>query len=272
MRIGIIAGGGQFPTLFAKAAKTAGYTVVAAAHRSETAAELAHYVDAIEWVHLGQLKKIIRFFRKNEVTQAVMMGSITKTRMFTDVRPDIKAIALLAGMRHTHDDGILRAVAGALEKDGIAIRASTFLMPELLAPEGCWTHRRPGASELADMAVGWRIAKEIGHLDIGQCVVVAGGSVMAVEAVDGTDATIARGGRLGYGQAVVVKVCKPNQDFRFDVPAVGTQTIEGMVAAGATALAVEAGRAVVFDRADMVAAADAAGVCIVAFSGPPETP
>lgn len=271
MRIGIIAGGGQFPALFATAAKAAGYMVVAAAHRSETPADLAAHVDAIEWVHLGQLKKIIRFFKHHDVTQAVMMGSITKTRMFTDVRPDIKAIALLAGMRHTLDDGILRAVAGAIEKEGIAIKASTFLMPELLAPEGCWTRRRPGASEIADMAVGWRIAKEIGHLDIGQCVVVAGGSVMAVEAIDGTDATIARGGRLGSGQAVVVKVCKPNQDFRFDVPALGTGTVESMADAGVNALAVEAGRTVVFDRADMIAAADAAGISIAAFSGPPKT-
>lgn len=272
MRIGIIAGGGQFPILFAQAAHAAGHTVVAAAHQSETSQELRRHVDAIEWVYLGQLKKIIRFFKKHDVSRAVMMGSITKTRMFTDVRPDIKAIALLAGMRHTHDDGLLRAVAGAIEKEGISVEAATFLLPELLAPAGCWTPRQPDAAEMADIALGWRIAKEIGHLDIGQCVVAAGGSIMAVEAVDGTDATIARGGRLGNGQAVVVKVCKPNQDFRFDVPAVGTGTIDTMAAAGATALAVEAGRAVVFDRDDMVARAEAAGIAVVALDGPPSPP
>jgi DUF1009 family protein len=270
MHIGIIAGGGQFPALFAQAATSAGYTVVAAAHINETAPELADHVDDILWVHLGQLKKIIRFFKKHHVRQAVMLGTITKTRIFTDVRPDIKAIALVAKMRHTLDDGILRAVAGAIESEGIAIEASTFLLPELLAPAGHWTSRRPDPSEMADISLGWRIAKEIGHLDIGQCVVVAGGSVLAVEAVDGTDATITRGGSLAKGQAVVVKVCKPNQDFRFDVPAIGAKTIATMAAVGATALAVEAGRAVVFDRNDMVARAEAAGIAIVALDGPPD--
>ena len=256
--------------MFAKAAKAAGYTVVAAAHLNETPNDLADHVDVIQWIHLGQLNKIIKLFKKHDVRQAVMMGSITKTRIFTDVRPDIKAIALVASMRHTLDDGILRVAAGAIEKEGISIEASTFLLPEILATKGCWTHRRPDASETADIALGWRIAKEIGHLDIGQCVVVAGGSVMAVEAIDGTDATIARGGELAKNQAVVVKVCKPNQDFRFDVPAIGAGTISTMASVGATALAVEAGRAVVFDRSDMVTAADAAGIAIVALDGPPE--
>jgi len=263
-RIGLIAGSGQFPFVFARAARDNGYAVYAAAHLHETRPELEELVDDIRWVRLGQLKKIIRFFAGHGVRQAVMAGAIKKTRMFRDVRPDLKAIALMAGIKDTHDDRILRAFAAAMEKEGIRIEASTFLLPELLAPEGCWTKRKPTRAEQADMDLGWKLAKAIGRLDIGQCVVVAGGSVMAVEAIDGTDATIKRGGELAGGDAVVVKVCKPDQDFRFDVPAIGVQTIAVMAAAGLKVLLVEAGKAVVFDRREMIAAADAKGISIVA--------
>jgi len=193
-----------------------------------------------------------------------MMGAIKKTRIFTDVRPDTKALALVAGMRHTHDDGILRAFAGLLEKEGIAIRSSTMLMPEILAPPGCWSKRKPNAAEMEDVTLGWRLAKEIGRLDIGQCIVVGRGSVLAVEAIDGTDATIQRGGRLGRGKAVVVKVCKPGQDERFDIPAVGAETIETMHQSEAKVLVVEAGKAVVFDRKEMIDLADRYGIAIMA--------
>ncbi len=263
-RIGLIAGSGQFPFMFARAARENGYAVYAIAHLNETDETLAQHVNGIQWVHLGQLKKIIKFFSGKGVTQAVMAGAIKKTRMFRDVRPDLKTIAVMAGMRDTHDDRILRAFAGALEKEGICIKASTFLLPELLAPEGCWTRRKPTRSEREDIKLGWRLAKEIGRLDIGQCVVVAGGSVLAVEAIDGTDATIKRGGALARGAAVVVKVCKPDQDFRFDVPAIGVQTIEMMAAAGVRVLVIEAGKTVAFGRSEMVRAADAAGISIVA--------
>jgi len=215
-------------------------------------------------VHLGQVKRLLRFFKANQVDEAVMMGAIKKTRIFTDVRPDTKALALVAGMRHTHDDGILRAFAGLLEKEGIAIRSSTMLMPEILAPPGCWSKRKPNAAEMEDVTLGWRLAKEIGRLDIGQCIVVGRGSVLAVEAIDGTDATIQRGGRLGRGKAVVVKVCKPGQDERFDIPAVGAETIETMHQSEAKVLVVEAGKAVVFDRKEMIDLADRYGIAIMA--------
>jgi DUF1009 family protein len=266
-KIGLIAGGGQFPILFAKKARSSGYRVVAAAYRNEADPALEAVVDHREWFHLGQVKRLLRFFHRHAVTQTVMLGTIRKTRLFTDVKPDIKALAMVAGMRHTHDDGLLRAFAGLLEKEGIHVRASTFLLPELLAPAGIWTRRKPTRDERKDMALGWQIAKEIGRLDIGQCIVVGGGSVLAVEAVDGTDATIARGGGLARGAAVVVKVCKPEQDTRFDIPAIGVTTIETMQAAGARALAVEAGRAVAFDRAEMIAAANEYGIAVVALTG-----
>ena len=265
-KIGLIAGNGQFPLLFAQAAQQKGWQVHAAAYRNETDPLLTQHVASLEWFYLGQLKRLIKYFRHQGVHRAVMLGGITKTRMFTNVRPDIKAIALVASMRHTHDDAILRAFAEALESEGIQIQASTFLLPELLAPPGVWTRRKPSRSENEDIRLGWKIAKEIGRLDIGQCVIVGGGSVLAVEAIEGTDAAIRRGGQLGKGQAVVVKVCKPTQDTRFDIPAVGLATIETMHAAGVKTLAIEAGNAVVFDREAMIAQADGCGVAIVALS------
>jgi hypothetical protein len=263
-RIGLIAGSGQFPFIFARAARANGYAVYAVAHLNETGENLDQYVDGIKWVRLGQLKKIIKFFSGHGVRQAVMAGAIKKTNMFRDVRPDLKTISILAGIKNTHDDRLLRAFADALEKEGILIKESTFLLPDLLAPKGCWTKKKPTRSENEDIRLGWQLAKEIGRLDIGQCVVVGGGSVLAVEAIDGTDATIKRGGALARGAAVVVKVCKPDQDFRFDVPAIGVKTIEVMAGAGIKVLVIEAGKAVVFDRQEMINAADERGICIVA--------
>jgi DUF1009 family protein len=264
MRIGLIAGSGQFPIIFCKAAKLKGFSVYAAAYLNEADSELESYVDAIEWIHLGQIKRLIKFFNKHNVYEAVMAGGIKKTKMFSNVQPDIKAISLMASLKHTHDDSLLRAFADLLEKEGIKIQSSTFLLPGLLAEKGCWTKRKPAKHEKTDLKFAWEIAKEIGRLDIGQCVVVGGGSVLAVEAIDGTDATIKRGGKLGNGNAVVVKVCKPNQDVRFDMPAVGARTIHIMQESGATALAIEAGKALVFDREEMVALADKFGIAIVA--------
>ncbi len=263
-RIGLIAGSGQFPIIFSKEAKSKGFSVYAAAYLNEADQAIQDYVEAVEWIHLGQIKRLIKFFKRNNINEAVMMGGVKKTRMFKDVKPDIKLISIIAGLKHTHDDGVLSAFANALEQEGIKIKASTFLLPDLLAKEGRWTKRKPSRSERADMKLGWNLSKEIGRLDIGQCIVIGGGSVLAVEAIDGTDATIKRGGELGKGTAVVVKVCKPNQDFRFDVPAVGMQTIRSMHEAGAKVLVVEAGKAVVFDREEMIDLANKHNISIVA--------
>ena len=152
-----------------------------------------------------------------------------------------------------------------IEKESIKIQASTFLLPHLIAREGCWTRRKPSRSEKTDIDFGWKVAKEIGRLDIGQCVVVGGGSVLAVEAIDGTDATIMRGGRLGKGSAVVVKVCKPNQDVRFDIPAVGVHTLKTMNEVGAKVLAVEADKTIAFDQKEMIRLANGSGISILAI-------
>jgi DUF1009 family protein len=269
-KIGLIAGGGQFPLLFSQAAGRKGFQVYAAAFQEEADASLSRYATSLEWFYVGQIKSLIQYFHKHQVTQAVMMGAVRKPRMFTNIRPDTKALSLIAGIRHTHDDALLRGFADLLEKEGITIRSSTFLLPEILAPAGIWTRRKPSKSERKDIRLGWDIAKEIGRLDIGQCVVLRDGSVLAIEAIDGTDATITRGGELGNGKAVVVKVCKPNQDLRFDIPAIGLKTIETMHAAKATTLVIEAQKAVVFDRNAMIDLADRYKISIVAIK--PEDP
>jgi len=262
-KIGLIAGSGQFPLLFAKAAVDSGFSVYTAAYINEADPALEELSAELHWMHLGQVKRLIKFFKQNDVDRAVMLGAIRKTRIFSDVKPDMKAISIIAGMRHTHDDAIMRAFADSLEKESIKIEPSTFLLPELLATKGIWTKRKPSRSERNDIAMGFTIAREIGRLDIGQSVVVCGGSVLAVEAIDGTDATIERGGRLGNGEAVLVKVCKPNQDFRFDIPSVGTQTIDTMVRSRVRTLAIEAEKTLVFDRGAMIHAANSNNITIV---------
>ncbi len=264
-KIGLIAGSGQFPILFAQAARQKGWQIIAAAYVEEADPDLERYAQCLQWFYVGQINRLIKFFHTHQITQAVMLGAIHKTRMFTNIRPDMKALALIARMRHTHDDALLREFADVLEKEDIQIKPSTFLLPDLLASPGVWTRRKPSKTENRDIGIGWKIAKEIGRLDIGQCVVIKRGSILAVEAIDGTDATIERGGRLARGEAVVVKVCKPNQDTRFDVPAVGLQTVEIMHAANIKTLAIEAGKAMVFDREAMIEQANAYKMTIVAL-------
>lgn len=264
-RIGLIAGSGPFPILFAKKAAARGYKVFAAGYHRETDPALADCVETMKTFYLGQVGGVLRFFHKHRVESAVMVGAINKPAAISEIRPDFKALSLLAAARKdTHDDRLLRAFASLFENEGIAVRPSTFLLPELLAPAGCWTKRKPSKKEKRDIALGWRMAKAIGGLDIGQCVVVENGSVLSVEAIDGTDATISRAGSLGRGNCVVVKVCKPTQDFRFDVPAVGSMTVETMHKAGAKVMVIEAGRSVVFDKEEMVSLADNYSIAIEA--------
>ncbi len=265
--IGIIAGTSQFPILFARAARAQGLRVVAVAHKGETFPELEQEVDDITWIQVGQLGKLLKFFKRRGVSRAVMCGGIKKTRMFKDVRPDLKALSLLNKLRHAADDNILRSFARLMEDEGISILPSHELVPELLAVQGVYTRRAPDEHETADAKLGWELAAELGRLDIGQCLVVHRRVVVAVEAVEGTDACIRRGGELAGGRAVVVKRMKPTQDPRFDLPAVGAATIQTMIEAGASCLVIEAGRTLVFDRGEMVEKADAAGISIAAWPG-----
>lgn len=262
-KIGIIAGGGQFPILFAKAARERGRRIIVVAHKGESMPEIEEVADEICWVKLGQLGKIVKFFRQGEVSEAVLLGTITKTRIFKDVWPDIKGLTLWNRLKVRQDDSILRAVADALEEEGIKILESTCYLRQLLFPKGVLTKKKPSAHQLEDIDFGWRMAREVGRLDIGQCVVVRDRAVLAVEAIEGTDAAIRRGGGLAKEKAVIVKVKKPNQDFRFDLPAIGIKTIDSMIQVGAAVLAVEAGQALLFDGQEMIELANRAGIVVV---------
>jgi DUF1009 family protein len=264
-KIGLIAGNGMFPIAFARAAKEKGMRVIAVAHEGETLPELSEWVDVICWIKVGQLGKLISFFREQDVHDVLMAGGIKKTRLFKGGMPDLRAAALLAKMLYKKDDSILRAVAAELESEGITVRESTLYLDNLLAPAGVLTRRKPSKDEQKDIDFGWEMAKEIGRLDIGQTVVVKNQAVLAVEAIEGTDEAILRGGRLCDQGAVVVKICKPHQDLRFDLPAIGKQTIRTMREVDASCLAVEAGKTIVIDREEVVEAADRAGIAIVAM-------
>jgi hypothetical protein len=266
--IGLVAGNGRFPLLFAHNARRLGYRVSAVALTGEAEPALEHAVDRIHWVALGQLGRLIKAFKQDGVRQAVMIGGVKKTHLFSDIRPDLRALALLRRVTLRKDDVLLRAIAAELEGEGIRIRESTFGLEGLLVQKGTLTRRGPTRREWRDIEFGWEMAKAVGSLDIGQCVVVKDRVVVAVEAVEGTDEAIRRGAALARGGAVVVKRFKLHQDPRFDLPAVGPQTIQTMAESGASALAVEAGKALLLDREEALAAADKAGITIVGVSAP----
>jgi DUF1009 family protein/predicted dehydrogenase len=269
-KIGLIAGAGQFPILFARAARSNGVKVVAVALKGEADELLESEVEVCSWVSLGKLAPMIETFKKAEVSEVAMAGSVAKTKLYSKIRPDWKAVTLFARMLHKKDDAILRAFTEELEEHGIKVRPSTIFLPELLAPPGILTRRRPNSRERRDIEFGWNLAKEIGRLDIGQCLLVRDQAVLAVEAIEGTDEAIRRGGRLGKSEVVVIKASKPQQDLRFDVPAVGLQTIETMKEAGASALVIEAGKTLVFDSEKMIQAADDAKITVIAKSADEE--
>jgi DUF1009 family protein len=261
--IGLIAGGGQFPLMVADAVRKQGLRIVAVAHHGETDPSLSEKADEIVWIKLGQLGHLIKALKKRGIHNAIMAGTITKKRMFENIRPDLKGLTIMSKLAVFHDDDILRAVAKELAREDIEIVSSTYYLPDLLAPIGCLTRKRPSKSEKEDIDFGWKVAKELGRLDIGQCVVVRKKTVLALEAIDGTDETILRGGRLGRESAVVIKVSKPNQDLRFDVPTVGIETLKAMSQVKASVLAVEAGKTLMFERLEMITYADKAGIAVV---------
>ncbi len=263
--LGLIAGGGVFPLMVADAARDKGLRVVAVAHEGETDPLLAEKVDEIAWIKLGQLGHLLKVLKKAGVTKTVMAGTINKKKMFENVRPDLRGLTLMSKLAIFHDDDILRAVAGELQREGIHIVSSAEHLPELLAPRGNLTRRKPNQEEREDVEFGWKIAKELGRLDIGQCVVVRRKTVLAMEAIEGTNETILRGGKLAKEKAVVVKVSKPNQDMRFDVPAVGPDTIEVMAQVKASVLAIEAGKTLIFDKLAMISYAERSRIVIVSL-------
>ena len=267
--IGLIAGNGRFPVIFAENLTRLGYKVSAVAHIGETAPELEQHVNRIHWIKVGQFNKLIEALKEDGVRQAVMLGGISKTHVFTTVRPDFRALAIFSRLKHWKDDDILREFAAELEREGIHIRESTFGLTGVLMEEGVQTSRQPSEKEWEDIRYGWEMAREVGLLDIGQCVVVKDRVVVAVEAVEGTDEAIRRGGALAKEGAVVVKRCKPQQDLRFDLPAAGPKTIAAMQSGKAAALVLEVGRSVWLDRVEMLAQAERAGIAVVGLAGEP---
>jgi DUF1009 family protein len=262
-RIGLIAGNGTFPVLFARTARQEGLAVVAVAHEGETPPELSDCVEHVTWIKVGQLDTIIRTFQAHGVRRAVMAGGIHKAALLTHFAPDERAQRFLARLTQWSDDTLLRGVAAELESEGIAIVDSTIFLAALLTPEGALTARQLDAGQWRDVEYGLAVAKGIGAWDVGQTVVVKSRIVLAVEAVEGTDATLRRGGALARGGAVAVKVSKPQQDLRFDVPAVGPATVAVCREAGIAVLALESGKTLLLEREALLGAAAAAELAIV---------
>jgi hypothetical protein len=268
MRLGLIAGNGRFPFLVLDAARRAGHDVTIIAIKEEAFPDLADAAArppraALHWVSLGQLGKWLNLLEDAGVTQAVMAGQVKHTKLFADIVPDLTAIGLLMRLKTRNTDAIISAVADLLGEHGIALLESTALLAPFMAAEGVLTTRAPDAEERADLEVGYRVADAIAGLDIGQTIAVKSGAVVAVEAMEGTDAVIARAGQLAGAGTRIVKVAKPKQDMRFDVPVVGVSTIEAMAAAGAALLSVDAGKTLLIDGDAVIAAANSAGISIV---------
>jgi len=277
-RLGLIAGDGALPLLIARSAADRGHPVTAIAFHGVTDPSLADQVDHIEWLYLGEVEALLRVLHDAGVRRLVMAGKVTKTHLYVAagqasesgplLRPDARARELLGRLKDRRDDSILRALAEMLEGEGLTLCAQAEWVPELMAGQGCLGAEKPSAEELADVAFAWPIAKSVSGQDIGQVVVVKRGAVLAVEAIEGTDAAIRRGGALGGSGVCVVKVAKPGQDPRFDVPTIGLGTMDVLEETTARLLAFDASRTIVLDRAAMVERADRAGIVLLGVSGP----
>jgi DUF1009 family protein len=263
---GLIAGNGRFPFLVLEGARSQGIEMAVIALKEEASPELEKIAKRLHWVSLGELSKTIELLQQEGVTQAVMAGQVKHNKIFSAIRPDWKLAKLLFSLPRKNTDALIGAVARVLEEEGIRLVDSTLFLKPLVADVGVLTRRAPNEHEAEDMAYGLGVARQIAGMDIGQTVVIADRACVAVEAMEGTDETIARAARITGGRPlVVVKVSKPGQDMRFDVPVVGLPTIEQMRDVGATALAVDAGRTLLFDRAKLIELADAARIAIEAF-------
>ncbi len=279
-RLGLIAGNGRFPFLLLDAARAAGLTVVVAAIREETDPEMDRRAAAdaaihVHWLSLGELSRLIDTFHREGVSQAVMAGQVRHKQIFSSIRPDWRLAKLLLSLRTRSTDMLLGAVARVLADEGIELISSTAFLEPLLAREGVLTERKPSEDEECNIRYGLGVAQGLAAWDIGQTVVIAAQACVAVEAMEGTDATILRAGQLMASldqdastlqrSLTVIKQAKPNQDMRFDVPVIGQRTLESMVQAGATCLAIEADRTLLFDRSTILDIANRAGIAIVAI-------
>jgi DUF1009 family protein len=274
-KLGLIAGNGRFPFLVLDAARAQGYEVVIAAIKEEAFPDIeSRGASAVHWLSLGELSKLIETFQREGVTRAVMAGQVKHKQIFSSIRPDWRLAKLLLSLSTRNTDSLLGAIAKVLADEGITLESSTSLLEPLLAKPGALTKRSPSAQEIKNIEYGRAVARGLSQYDIGQTVVIAESACVAVEAMEGTDATIARAGQLMASldpgrstlarELTVVKVSKPKQDMRFDVPVVGVKTIEVMRKAGATCLALDAGKCLLIDGDAVIQAADDAGMAIVA--------
>src|ERR1700719_3365691 len=266
---GLIAGNGRFPFLVLEGARSQGIEMAVIALKEEAAPELERSAKRLHWVSLGELSKAIDLMHQEGVTQAVMAGQVKHNKIFSAIRPDWKLAKLLFSLPRKSTDALIGGIARVLEDEGIQRVDSTLFLKPLLPEPGVLTRRAPSEQESADIAYGHSVARHIAGMDIGQTVVISDQACVAVEAMEGTDEAIARAARITEGKSlVVVKVSKPRQDMRFDVPVVGLPTIEQMKSSRATALAVDAGRTLLFDRQKLIELADAADIAIQAFAAP----
>jgi UDP-2,3-diacylglucosamine hydrolase len=263
MRFGLIAGNGKFPFLVLDGARRAGVSLAVAAIREETDPSIEQVADSLTWVGIGQLGKMIRFFKREGVEKAIMAGQVKHVQIFSGALPDVRMLRMLISLPRRNTDALIGGVAAELAREGIELIDSTYFLQDHLPAEGVLTRRAPDARERGDIEYGLEVAREIARLDLGQTIVVRSRACVAVEAMEGTDETVRRAGRLARGRLTVVKVAKPNQDMRFDVPVVGVSTIDAMQEAGATLLSVDAGKTLMIDGDAIVRAADEAGIAIV---------
>jgi len=267
MKFGLIAGNGKFPFLVVEGAKKQGASLAVVAIKEETDERIEEITDKIIWVGIGQLGKMISFFKKEKVERAMMAGQVKHVQIFSGALPDLRMVKMLWNLPQRNTDSLIGGIAAELAKDNIELIDSTYFIQDNLAREGVLTKRKPDETERGNVEYGLKIANEIARLDLGQTIVVRAKACVAIEAMEGTDACVKRAGELAKGKLTVVKVAKPNQDMRFDVPVVGVPTIETMIRAGATCLCLTARKTLIFDKEEMLALADQNKVSIVAVGG-----
>jgi UDP-2,3-diacylglucosamine hydrolase len=264
-KYGLIAGNGKFPFLVLQAARSQGIEMVVAAIKEETFPEIEQHAKTVHWMSLGQLGKLIKTFKAEGVSDAIMAGQVKHKQIFSSIIPDLKMIQLLASLATKSTDSLIGGVAKMLEDEGIHLIDSTSFLRPLLPEPGVLTRRSPSEEEKRDLDYGYRIARELGRLDLGQSVAVSDGACVALEAMEGTDAIIERAASLLNGRMLrVVKLAKPNQDLRFDVPVIGRGTVQLMARLKVSALAIEARKTLMIDRGELIRDADAANITIVA--------
>lgn len=264
MNYGLIAGNGKFPFLVVEGARKQNLKLVVVAIKEETDPEIEKIADKVLWVGIGQLGKMIGFFKRESVTQVIMAGQVKHVQIFSGALPDLRMLKMLMSLKQRNTDALIGAIVSELAKDGIELIDSTHFIKNQLAQPGVLTRRKPDARESQNIEYGLKIAGEIARLDLGQTIVVRAAACVAIEAMEGTDAVIRRAGTLARGKLTVVKVAKPDQDMRFDVPVVGIPTVNAMIEAGASCLCVTANKTLIFDCAEMVKLADKHKISIVA--------